>query len=84
MNKIDTPEWKGYTLEEIRFQKMLAMAKAEIGRQFFMERVAELTAENSRPATIIGKLTSALSYFDYAVLAFRLVKSATRVFRRRR
>lgn len=82
MNKNLHPDWKGYTLEELRFQRMLALAKADIGKQIFTARVSQLQDAATNPSTIAGKLTSALSYFDYAIIAFRLAKSASRLFHR--
>ena len=76
-------EWKGYSLEEIRFHKMLAMAKADIGKTFFRQNIAQYTKAGTAPTTIVGKLTGALNYFDYALLAYRTVRTLFRHLKRR-
>lgn len=77
-------EWNGYTLEELRFRRMLSMAKFELGKASLMSEVQSVTSGRAVKSSIFSKITGALSYADYAILAFRLGRNALRLFRRRR
>jgi len=78
-------QWKGYTLDELRYQRVLVMAKAE------MEKIKLINAYDSvvrgvkngpegRPG-IVGRMLGALSYVDYGIIAFKVGAKLLRAFR---
>lgn len=77
-------EWNGYTLEELRFRRMLSLAKFELGKASLMSEVQSITSGRAVKSSIFAKVTGALNYADYAILAFRLGRNVLRLFRRRR
>lgn len=77
-------EWNGYSLDELRFRRMLSLAKFELGKASLVSQVQAMTKSRAAAGSIFAKLTGALNYADYAILAFRFGKNLLRVFRRRR
>lgn len=76
-------EFKGYTVDELRFMRGCTMARIEMEKQKlnhvsknFME-----TGSLSGKSSWMGKVLGAFSYIDYALLAFKLIKGV-RAFRR--
>lgn len=83
MNKITADnDWKGYTLDEIRFQRLVALAKAEIGKTYMTSQVKNMTSSHLIKSPMVSKLAGALNYFDYAMLAYRLIRSLSRTFKK--
>ncbi len=89
--KIDChdPAWRGYTLEELRFQRAYTIARIEIEKNRLRSYAAASMQGNIIPkgtgGSLLLKLFSAFNYIDYAVLAYKLGKtifSVTRMFRR--
>lgn len=80
--------WLGYTLDEIRFQRAYTLARLEIEKNRIRSHISTMQSSlvpQGRGGSFLLKLFGAFSYFDYAVLAFKLVKavfSVRRIFRR--
>lgn len=77
-------DWKGYNLEELHFRRMLSLAKFELGKTSLMSEVQTMTTSRAVSGSIFSKITGALNYADYAILAFRLGRNVLRLFRKRR
>ena len=75
--------WEGYTLEQLRFRRMVAMAKAEIGRSQMEAMARQMTGGSLIKSPMVSKLAGALSYVDYAMLAYRLGRTVFRAFRKK-
>ncbi len=81
-------QWGGYTLDEIRFQRAYTLARLEIEKNRIRSHISTMQSNlvpQGRGGSFLLKLFGAFSYFDYAVLAFKLVKaifSVRRIFRR--
>lgn len=82
---IDTnKQWNGYTLEELRFRRMLSLAKFELGKTSLASEMHSLTSGRVVRDSLFSKIFGALNYADYAILAFRLCRNMLHIFRRRR
>ncbi len=100
IDNINTPSFKGYTMEELRYQRALVAMKKEFCKESLLEGVAAIQnhslfgkkpdgvlARNSRLGGIAGKLMSGLNYVDYAVMGMSIFNSAKKVlglFRRKK
>lgn len=76
--------WDGYTLDELRYQRALNMARLEIEKEKLNAGITEmrrgLPTINSGHG-ILSKIAGSLSYIDYAVLAFRIFRTVSKAFR---
>lgn len=90
---ITNPEkFKGYTLEEIRYQRALVALQKEFCKAKILRNVHSIQKTNpltpsgaikSMPGKIgfvASKLLTGLNYLDYAMLGFSLFRSARKVF----
>lgn len=76
--------FKGYTLDELRYQRALVLLKKEFSKQQLTESFKQIKA-NSSLATfndtkgtksgIVGKILKSLDYMDYAMMGYSLFKS---------
>lgn len=69
--------WKGYSLDELRYQRALNMARIEIAKHMIATQGTTLYENTFKMSGgnrggIVGKLMSTLSVMDYSVIAFRL------------
>lgn len=98
---ITSPEYsfKGYTLEELRYQRALVTLKKEFCKAKLVKNFDKLKNTNpfspssaagnlpSKSRFIITKLLTGLNYLDYAVLGFSIfnsVRKVTSIFRRKK
>lgn len=81
-----TEEWKGLTLDEIRMRRLLTLTRIEIDKAHLQHLTNNYTSSGkiSTSTPIMRKLTGALDYMDYGVLAFRLGKSIFKLFHRKK
>lgn len=102
VKEITSPEvdFKGYTLEEIRYQRALVtlqkeFCKTKINRNLRnLQKVNPFSAAASSSTTlpgkvgmVAGKLLTGLNYLDYAIIGFSLFGSVRKVlsfFKRRK
>lgn len=76
-------DWKGYTLEELRFQRAVNSARLEIQKERIATQFNELqTSTGIGGSGWIGRIFSSFSYLEYGVLAFRLVSRAISTFKK--
>lgn len=81
------PKWKGYTLEELRLQRIVTETKIEIVKAKMHKEGSQLK-ENSIPAPfaspLFKKLIGALDYADYMVMAFSIGRKVMKLIRRKK
>lgn len=67
-------EWPGMTLDELRYQRALTLARIEIAKELIMIQGNQLyhgkIAGPSQRRGVLGRMLSTLSIVDYAMLAF--------------
>lgn len=85
-------EFKGYTLDELRYQRAVITLKKEFCQSKLIRNVDSLKRTNLLSSTresssapgkfgfIASKLLSGLNYIDYAMLGFSLFSSARKVY----
>ena len=74
------PQWKGYTLDELRYQRALVSARVEIQKERIVAEVEKIRegAGFTGSGSIWGRMFSSLSYVEYAILAYRLINRLSR------
>lgn len=92
--RITQPEnkFKGYTLEELRYQRALVLLQKEFCKSRITRNVHNLqksnplspsTAASSLPGKVgfvASKLLTGLNYLDYAMIGFSLFGTARKIF----
>lgn len=70
--------WKGYSFDELRYQRTLNMARIEITKQMLAVQASSIYENNFRlsgssgKGGIMSRFMSTLSFMDYSVIAFRI------------
>ena len=80
----NTEEWKGYTLEEIRYARAYTAARMELNRERLAARAVDVQKNGLNPNVskgVLGKMLGAFSYIDIALLAWRVGRKLFRVTR---
>lgn len=77
------PEWQGYTIDELRYQRALTSARLEIQKERLLNQYAAIRGNfgSLKPTGIYGKIFNSLSFIDYGVLAFRTIRRVTGIIR---
>lgn len=87
------PEWRGYTLDEIRYRRVLVGARMEIEKyklstyyRDFKERNPFFggSGESGRSRGIFSRIMGAFTYTEYAIMAFKLFRRVIPLFRRKK
>lgn len=82
-----TPKWKGYTLQELRIQRIITETKIEIVKSKVLQDSNKLK-ESSIPAPfgspLFKKVIGALDYADYAIMAFSIGRRVMKLLRRKK
>lgn len=83
--KVDEPlKFKGYSLEEIRYQRALVMLRREFAKQKINAKVSSIKKNNilsgspsaskasgfMRAGSVAAKIVNGLSYMDYVMIGF--------------
>lgn len=77
-------EWQGYTLEQIAYERAVALARIEIQKNRMDTGTQRMRAGNfSLGSAMFSKILSALSYVDYAVIAIQLYRRIAPLFRKK-
>ncbi len=78
------PEWGGYTLEELRFQRAVNTARLEIQKERLIAyfRGVQSSAGLANTSGWFGRIFNSFSYFEYGIMAFRLVRRAFSTFKK--
>ena len=80
----NTEEWKGYTLEEIRYARAYTAARMELNRERLTARARDMQKNGLKPGVskgMLGKMLGAFSYIDIALLTWRVGRKLCRVTR---
>lgn len=80
------PEWRGYTLEELRYQRALAAIRCEIGSEKLKSSVANIQngVKNNglRSLFFSSNVLSGLKFADYLILGFKLSRLVSKLWKR--
>ena len=79
-----TPDWNGYTLDELRYMRAYTAARIEINNDRLKTRLHKISSDSKKglvPSGMIGKVIGAFSYIDMAIIAWKLGSNVFRVFR---
>ncbi len=78
-------DWNGYTLDELRYMKAYTAARLEINRDHLRRNIMNVKNVGAIPAKgVFSKILGTLSYFEIAVMAFRIGGKVFRTVRRLR
>lgn len=72
---VDSADWKGYTLEEIRYARAYTAARKEINGDRLNARLRSIGEKGffqGSPTSLISKILGAFSYIDLAIMAWKL------------
>lgn len=86
-NNYGRRKWAGYTLAELRGQRELVNTRIAVERNSLADDVDELREKitlRSRPASVAGKMFSALSYLDWIILSVSFFRKIAPLFNRRK
>ena len=75
-------DWKGYNLEQLRYQRTLNMARREIATQQINTLGKELsngTILTANHQSLLTKIISSLNYLDYGVMAWNIFSRMRRI-----
>lgn len=80
------PDWKGYDIDELRYQLAYTRARIEIEKERMAVTGRSIYAGglNAKASGIVGKILGSLNYVDYAIIAFKLIRRVYTIFHRRR
>ncbi len=78
-------QWKGYTLREIQMRRTLVQARIEIQKyKLSMATQGVRDKFSGNGSGVMGRIMSAFTYAEYAVMAFKVIRKAVGVFKRSR
>lgn len=76
-------KWRGYTLDELRYRRALTEVAIEIEKGRMARAVSgsvpDVLKGRSSGRFMLSRLLGALSYMDYMVLAWRLLRKIKRL-----
>lgn len=79
-------EWRGYTLEELRYQRALAAIRCEIGNEKLKSSVANvqngIKSNGLRSVFFSSNVLSGLKFADYLILGFKLSRLVSKLWKR--
>lgn len=81
-NGFQYEDWKGYNLEQLRYQRALNMARREIATQQINTLGKELsngTILTADHQSLLTKIISSLNYLDYGVMAWNIFSRMRRI-----
>lgn len=80
----ESREWKGLTLEDIRYRRAINHVKMEIEKERLMSETSQLVGNTTQglfSSSMARKLFSGFSYLNYGVLAFQVFRQFQKVYR---
>ena len=87
MTTANDNQWKGYTLDELRYRRALVGARMEIEKyrlNALTEQYRRMPQRLSGSGSLLGRVLGAFSYAEYAIVGFKLVRGIMKLFRKRR
>ena len=90
LNKKEVEDFKGYTLEEVRYQRALLLLKKEFLREKALGEISEVksripllngksTLGSLSSKSMIGRVLKGLNYADYLMLGFSIFNAGKKV-----
>ena len=77
-NGNDTAQWKGYTLEQLRFQRALAAIKSEVAKERITVKLAQAKTQassgNVRSLLFGSEVIGRLKAVDYLLIGYKASK----------
>lgn len=72
------PQWKGYDIDELRYQQAYTEARLEIEKERMAANVRGIYSSTAmtRSGGIVSRILGSLNYVDYAIIAYRIFKKA--------
>lgn len=69
----ESPDWKGYDIDELRYRRAYLLARCEIEKMKFASRAAALKENipTIKSNGLAGRMLKGLNYMDYAYLAYK-------------
>ena len=90
----EKPEFKGYTIAELRYQRALATLKREYAKEKIVNGIAKMRSRSifgksssTKPGpynsatSLVSKVLTGLNYADYAMLAFSLFGTGRKIWK---
>jgi hypothetical protein len=81
----ETNEWRGYTIDELRYRRALNQVKTEMARERIVAGASAFTdfsANGLLPRNKFwGKLLSGFSMLDYGIMAYQGAKRIVSIYR---
>jgi len=78
-------EWKGYTLEQIAYERVVTWARIEIEKEAATTNYDRLRQGNvGMSSSLFSRLTGALYYADYIVILVKLYRYISPLLRKRK
>ena len=80
-------QWKGSTLDELRYRRALVGARVEIEKyrlNALTEQYRRMPQRLTGSTSLVGRVMGAFSYAEYAILGFKLIKRVSKLMRGRR
>lgn len=82
--------WKGYSFDELRYQRALTTIKCEMEKEKLLATVATVKKgglsifSKGKSHGLVNKMLGALDFADYSFLAFKVGRKFYKLFSRRR
>jgi hypothetical protein len=74
-------EWQGYTMDELRFQRALALIKLETEKDRLNQKIRVKIEETKSATSAVGfstnifkRVSSKMKFIDYALIGFNIAK----------
>ncbi len=84
--KTQTPGWKGMTLREIQMRRIVVQTRMEIEKYRMGAGVDNVRRKAPFIGThgVVGRVAGVFTFAEYAMLAFKIFKWVSPLFRKRR
>lgn len=88
-NQLKNREWCGYTLEELRYERALALIKLENKKATLMQMFKPRERNNAKSSTnfvtnLLHRISAKMTIVDYVIIGFNLSKMLLKFKRKRR
>lgn len=79
-------EWKGLTLDEIRYARAIVGARIDISREILAANASAIFSGKgpTSSASLLNRMLGALNWVDYSLIALRVGQRAVQILKRRK
>ncbi|MCC8114229.1 MAG: hypothetical protein LIP03_09615 [Bacteroidales bacterium] len=84
MNEQVPSQWRGYNFDDLRFNRVLSLTRIELEKHKIANDYQALMGNNGRAYPLFSRLSSAISYADYILIAFKLTRRVLRMFSKKK